>query len=50
MKFSKVKCKVLHLVWAMPSTGGHSLRAEWIDISLVEKDLSILVGEKMDMS
>ncbi|GAB0185731.1 mitochondrial enolase superfamily member 1 [Grus japonensis] len=44
MKFSKAKCKVLHVV----ST--HRLGEEWIESSPEEKDLGVLIDEKLNMS
>jgi len=45
MKFNKAKCEVLHLVWSNP----------WYqymlgDEGIAEKDLGLLVDEKLDMS
>ena len=49
MKFSEVKCKVLHL-----SQGNihyrYKLRNESIEFSTAKKDLGVLVNEKLDMS
>ena len=49
MKFSKDKCKVLHL-------GQHNQRAQyrqgsaWLGSSLAERDLGVLVENKLNMS
>ncbi|GAB0179553.1 cAMP-dependent protein kinase inhibitor alpha [Grus japonensis] len=49
MKFNKTKCKVLHL-----SQGNHQFQYrvgnEWIENSSADKDLEILVEEKLDFS
>ncbi|GAB0199964.1 hypothetical protein GRJ2_002461800 [Grus japonensis] len=49
MKFNEAKCKVLHVGRCNPKHN-YRLGKEWIESSLKEKDLEVLIDEKLNVS
>ncbi|GAB0184836.1 cAMP-dependent protein kinase inhibitor alpha [Grus japonensis] len=49
MKLGKAKCKVLHMSWGNPKHN-YRLGGKWIESSPEDKDVGVLVDEKLNMT
>jgi len=49
MRFNKAKCRLLHLGHTNPMQR-YRLGEDWLESCLVEKDLRMLVGSRLNMS
>ncbi|KAJ7410216.1 rna-directed dna polymerase from mobile element jockey-like [Pitangus sulphuratus] len=49
MRFSKAKCKVLHMGWANPKHK-YRPRGEWLETSSEKRDLRVLADEKLNLT
>jgi len=49
VKFSKARCKILHMDWGNPKPK-YRLSGEWIESSSEEKDLRVLVDKELNMT